>query len=43
LLPLTLVASVLYAAALHQLATWLIAPSMLKRAPEILEVVAREA
>jgi ABC-2 type transport system permease protein len=42
-LPLTLVASVLYAAALHQLATWLIAPSMLKRAPEILEVVAREA
>jgi len=43
LLPLTLVGSVLYAAALHQLATWLIAPSMLKRAPEILEVVAREA
>jgi ABC-2 type transport system permease protein len=43
LLPLTLVASVLYAVALHQLATWLIAPSMLKRAPEILEVVAREA
>jgi ABC-2 type transport system permease protein len=43
LLPLTLLASVLYAAALHQLATWLIAPSMLKRAPEILEVVAREA
>jgi len=43
LLPLTLVASVLYAAALHQLATRLIAPSMLKRAPEILEVVARDA
>jgi ABC-2 type transport system permease protein len=43
LLPLTLAGSVLYAAALHQLATWLIAPSMLKRAPEILEVVAREA
>jgi ABC-2 type transport system permease protein len=42
LLPLTLVASVLYAAALHQLATQLIAPSMLKRAPEILEVVARD-
>jgi ABC-2 type transport system permease protein len=43
LLPLTLVASLLYAAALHQLATWLIAPYMLKRAPEILEVVARDA
>ena len=28
---------------LHQLATWLIAPFMLKRAPEILEVVARDA
>jgi ABC-2 type transport system permease protein len=43
LLPLTLLVSVIYAAALHQLATRLIAPSMLKRAPEILEVVAREA
>jgi ABC-2 type transport system permease protein len=43
LLPLTLFAGVLYAVALYQLATWLIAPFMLKRAPEILEVVAREA
>jgi ABC-2 type transport system permease protein len=43
LLPLTLFAGVLYAVALYQLATWLIAPFMLKRAPEILEVVARES
>jgi ABC-2 type transport system permease protein len=43
LLPLTLVASVLYAALLHQVATRIIAPYMLRRAPEILEVVAREA
>jgi ABC-2 type transport system permease protein len=43
LLPLTLVASVLYAAALYQVATWLIAPVMFKRAPEILEIVARDA
>jgi ABC-2 type transport system permease protein len=43
LLPLTLVASVLYAALLHQVATRLIAPYMLRRAPEILEVVARDA
>jgi ABC-2 type transport system permease protein len=43
LLPFTLLASVVYATALYQLATWLIAPAMLRRAPEILEVVAREA
>jgi hypothetical protein len=43
LLPLTLAASVVYAAGLYLAATLPIAPWMLRRAPEILEVVARDA
>jgi ABC-2 type transport system permease protein len=42
LLPLTLATGLVYAVALYQLATWLIAPVMLRRAPEILEIVTRD-
>jgi ABC-2 type transport system permease protein len=43
LLPITLAASVVYAVGLYLAATLPIAPLMLRRAPEILEVVARDA
>jgi ABC-2 type transport system permease protein len=38
----TIPAALLYGLAFHQLVTWLVAPYMLARTPEILEITTRE-